>query len=44
MVFRKVFIYKGEESVTDVSADVLAKWRVIPEDVVTLSVSSFGSC
>ncbi len=36
-------VYKGEEYVTDVSADVFAKWRVEPEDVVTLSVSLFGS-
>ena len=28
---------------SDISADVFAKWRVIPENVVSLSVSSFGS-
>ena len=29
---------------TDISADVFAEWRVVPEDVVSLSVSPFGSC
>ena len=42
-VFRKVLVYLGEESVSDISADVFAEWRVVPEDVVLLSVSSFGS-
>ena len=28
VVFRKVFVYQGEESVSDISADVFAKWRV----------------
>ena len=28
---------------TDVSVDIFAEWRVVPKDVVTLSVSSFSS-
>ena len=28
---------------SDISADVVAEWRVVPENVVPLSVSSFGS-
>ena len=28
---------------SDISADVFAEWRVVPEDIVPLSVSSFGS-
>ena len=28
---------------SDISADICAKWRAVPENVVTLSVSSFGS-
>ena len=28
---------------SDISADVFAEWRVVPENVVTLPVSSFGS-
>ena len=43
MVFREVFVYQGEESVTDVSADIFAEWRVVPEDAVTLSVFPFSS-
>ena len=42
VVFRKVFVNHGEESVFDISADVFAKWRVVPEDV-PMSVSPFGS-
>jgi len=30
--------------VTDISAGVFAEWRVVPEDVVSLSASPFGSC
>jgi len=30
--------------VSDVSADVFAEWRVVPEYVVPLSVSPFRSC
>ncbi len=40
VVYRKVFIYKGEEFVADVGADIFAVWRVVPEYVVPLSVSS----
>ena len=29
---------------TDVGVDVFADWGVVPEDVVTLSVSPFSSC
>ena len=28
---------------SDISADVFAEWWVVPEDVVPLSVSPFGS-
>ena len=28
---------------SDVGADVLAEWRVVPENVVSLSVFAFGS-
>ena len=44
VLFREVFVYKGEESVTDVGVDVFAEWGVVPEDVVALSVSPFSSC
>ena len=29
---------------SDIGADVLAKWRVVPEDVASLPVFAFGSC
>ena len=35
----KVLVYHGEEFVSDVGADALAKRRVVPEDVNALSVS-----
>ena len=44
VLFREVFVYLGEESVTDVGVDVFAEWGVVPEDVVALSVSPFSSC
>ena len=28
---------------SDVGADVLAEWRVVPENVISLSVFAFGS-
>ena len=28
---------------SDVGADILAEWRVVPENVVSLSVFAFGS-
>ena len=28
---------------SDIGADVLAKWRVVPEDVASLPVFAFGS-
>ena len=31
-------------NLTDVGVDVFAKWGVVPEDVVALSVSPFSSC
>ena len=34
----------SEESVSDVSADILAEGRVIPENIVALSVFSFVRC
>ena len=36
VLFREVFVYQGEESVTDVGVDVFAEWGVVPEDVVAL--------
>ena len=41
VVFREVLVYLGEESVSDVGADGFAKWGVVPEYVVTLSVFFF---
>ena len=29
---------------SDIGADVLAEWRVVPEDVASLPVFAFGSC
>ena len=43
VIFREVFVNLGEESVTDISVDIFAEWRVVPEDVVTLSVFLFSS-
>ena len=43
VVFWEVFVYQGEESVTDTGVDVVAEWGVVPEDVVPLSVSPFSS-
>ena len=43
VVFWEVFVYQGEESVTDIGVDVSAEWRVVPEDVFPLSVSPFCS-
>ena len=42
MNFVEVFVYEAEESVSDVGADVFALWRVIPEYVVPMYVSSSG--
>ena len=41
VIFEKVLVYQGEEFVSDVVIGVLAKRRVVPEDVVTLSVFPF---
>ena len=38
VVFREVLVYLGEESVSDVGADGFAKWGVVLEYVVTLSI------
>ena len=43
VIFREVFVNLGEESVTDVSVDIFAEWRVVPEDVVMLSVFPYSS-
>ena len=43
VVFGEVFVYKGEESMSDIGVDVFAEWRVVPKDVVPLSVSPFSS-
>ena len=42
VVFGKVFVYWGEESVSDVGTGVFTKSRVVPEDVVALSVFPFA--
>ena len=43
VILREVFVYYGGESVADISVDIFAEWRVVPEDVVTLSVFSSSS-
>ena len=42
MIFGKVLVYKGEEFVSDVSTGVLAKRRVVPEDVIAWLVFPFA--
>ena len=42
VIFRKVLVYQGEEFVSDVDAGVLAKRRVVTEDVIALSVFPFA--
>ena len=42
MIFGKVFVYSGEEFVSDVGAGVLAERRVVPGDVIVLSVFLFA--
>ena len=42
VVSRKVIVYQGKESVSDVGANILAEWGVVPEYVVPLSVFSLG--
>ena len=45
MILGKVFVYKGEEFVSDVGTGVFVKGRVVPaEDVVTLSAFTFACC
>ena len=39
VIFGKVLIYQVEKFVSDISADVFAEGGVIPENVVTLSIS-----
>lgn len=43
MLFREVFIHRGEESVYHSGTNVFAEWRVVLENVVSLSVSPFGN-
>ena len=43
VIFREVFVNYGEESVTNISVDIFAERRVVPGDVVTLSVFPFSS-
>ena len=43
VVFRKVFAYQGEESVSDISADIFAKWRVVPVVCFVVSFSVWKS-
>jgi len=43
VVFREVFVYKGEESVTDIGVDLFAERRTVPEDIITLPVFPFSS-
>ena len=42
VIFGKVLVYWGEEFVSDVGVGVLAKRRVVPEDVIALSVFPFA--
>lgn len=42
VIFGKVLVYLGEEFVSDVGAGVLPKRRVVPVDVIALSVFPFG--
>ena len=44
VIFREVLVYQGEELVSDVGAGVFAKWRVVPDDVVALSVFPSVCC
>ena len=41
VIFRKVLVFQGEAFVSDVGTGVFAKGRVVPEDVVALSVFTF---
>ena len=42
VIFGKVLVYEGEEFVSDVGVGVFAKRRVVPEDVIALSVFPFA--
>ena len=42
VIFREVFVYRGDGFMTDISVDIFAEWRVVPKNVV-LSGSSFSS-
>ena len=42
VAFSEVFVYWSKKFLSDVSADVFAEWTFVPEDVVCLSVFSFG--
>ena len=37
VVFREVLVFYGNESVSDIGADIFAEWGVVPEYVVPLS-------
>ena len=43
VIFREMFVDQAEEFVSDIGADVLAEWRVVPGDVASLPVFAFGS-
>ena len=38
VILKEMFVDLAEKFVSDVGADVLAEWRVVPENVVSLSV------
>ena len=42
VIFGKVLVYLGEEFLSVVGAGVLAKRRVVPEDIIALSVFPFA--
>ena len=37
VVFREVLVFYGNESMSDIGADIFAEWGVVPEYVVPLS-------
>ena len=42
MIFGKVLVYLGEEFVSDDGTGVFAKGKVVPEEVIALSVFTFA--
>ena len=44
VALKEMLIYQGEKSVTDVGADIFVVWWVVPQYVVSLSMSRVGGC